>query len=133
MMAQRSLNMASGAPKTLGPSILAALSPNINLSPNMASEAISEHLISKIYLGEHAPRPPSACILTHAPSLVPPPPPPPTIISTFRHLCNWDDLSHWVNFRISQLDPATINHMPLIIIHRLHAILVMYCMYTIQM
>ena len=39
MMAQRFLNMASGAPKTLGPGILAASSPNINLSTNMASEA----------------------------------------------------------------------------------------------
>ena len=53
MMAQRSLNMASGAPKTLGPGILAALSPNVNLSTNMVSEAISEHLI---FLGEHASR-----------------------------------------------------------------------------
>ena len=58
MMAQRSLNMASGAPKTLGPGILAASSPNINLSTNIASEAISEHLILKNFLGEHAPRPP---------------------------------------------------------------------------
>ena len=31
--------------KTLGPGTLAASSPNINLSTNMASEAISEHLI----------------------------------------------------------------------------------------
>ena len=46
-MAQQSLNMASGVPKTLGPGILAASSPNINLSTNMASEAISEDLISK--------------------------------------------------------------------------------------
>ena len=49
MMAQQSLNMVSSAPKTPGPSILVALSPNIilstNLSTNMASEAISEHLI----------------------------------------------------------------------------------------
>ena len=30
---------------------------NINLSTNMASEAISEHLILKIFLGEHAPSP----------------------------------------------------------------------------
>ena len=48
VMAQRSLNMASGAPKTLKPGILAASSPNINLSTNVASEAISEHLILKI-------------------------------------------------------------------------------------
>ena len=58
VMAQRSLNMASGAPKALGPGILAASSPKINLSTNMASEAISEHLILKIFLGEHAPTPP---------------------------------------------------------------------------
>ena len=69
MMAQRSLNMASGAPKTLGPGILVASSPNVNLSTNMVSEAISEHLI---FLGEHASRLPSACVLTHAPSSVPP-------------------------------------------------------------
>ena len=36
-MAHRSLNMASGAPKTLGPGILVASSPNINLSTNMVS------------------------------------------------------------------------------------------------
>ena len=66
VMAQRSLNMASSVPKTLGPGILAASNPNINLSTSMASEAISEHLIIKIFLGEHAPRPPSACVLrTH--------------------------------------------------------------------
>ena len=45
VMAQRSLNMVSSAPKTLGPGILAASSPNINLHTNIASEAISEHLI----------------------------------------------------------------------------------------
>ena len=45
MMAQRSLNMASGAPKALGLGIQAAWSPNINLSTNMVSEAISQHLI----------------------------------------------------------------------------------------
>ena len=56
--------------------IPAASSPNINLSTNMASEVISQHLILKIFLGEHAPRPPSACVLTHTPSSVPPPPPP---------------------------------------------------------
>ena len=35
--------------------------------PKMASEAISEHLISKNFLGEHAPRPPYslACMHTH--------------------------------------------------------------------
>ena len=58
MMAQRPLNMASGTPKTLGPGILAASSPNINLSTNMASVAISEQLILKIFGGEHVPRPP---------------------------------------------------------------------------
>ena len=57
MMAQRSLNMASGASKILSPGILAALSPNINLSTNMASEAISEQLILKHFLGEHVPTP----------------------------------------------------------------------------
>ena len=31
--------------------------------PKMASEAISEHLISKNFLGEHAPRPPQSCML----------------------------------------------------------------------
>ena len=82
VMAQRSLNMASGAPKTLGPGILAASSPNINLSTNMASEAISEHLILKIFLGEHAPRPPY-CARAYAPSLVPPP-----TVGTFRRLCD---------------------------------------------
>ena len=65
--------MASGAPKALGPSIPAASSPNINLSTNMVSEAILQHLILKIFLREHALRPPSACVLTHAPSSVPPP------------------------------------------------------------
>ena len=30
----------------------------------MASETISEHLILKIFLGEHAPGPPSCCMLT---------------------------------------------------------------------
>ena len=44
--------------KTLGPGILAASNPNINLSTNMASEAISEYLILKIFLREHAPTPP---------------------------------------------------------------------------
>ena len=39
MMAQRSLNMASGTPKSLGPGILAALSPNINLSTNKQSQS----------------------------------------------------------------------------------------------
>ena len=29
----------------------------------MTSEAISEHLISKNFLGEHAPRPPYSCML----------------------------------------------------------------------
>ena len=58
LMAQRSLNMASSAPKTLGPGILTASSPNINLSTNMASEAISKYLILKIFMGEHAPRSP---------------------------------------------------------------------------
>ena len=57
-MAQQSLNMASNAAKTLGPSILAASSPNINLHTNMASEAISEYLILNVFLGEHAPAPP---------------------------------------------------------------------------
>ena len=51
--------MASGAPTlTLGPSILAASSPNINLSTNMASEAISEHLILINFSG-------GACLRTH--------------------------------------------------------------------
>ena len=54
VMAQRSLNMVSGAPKNLGPSILTPSSPNINLSINMASEAVSEHLI---FMGEHVPGP----------------------------------------------------------------------------
>ena len=58
VMAQRSLNIARGTPKALGPGIPAASSPNINLSTNMASEVISQHLILKIFLGEHAPRPP---------------------------------------------------------------------------
>ena len=49
VMAQPSLNMGSGAPKTLGPGILVASSPNINFSTNMASEVISEHLILKIF------------------------------------------------------------------------------------
>ena len=44
--------------KTLRARILVASSTNINLSTNMASEAISEHLILKIFMGEHAPRPP---------------------------------------------------------------------------
>ena len=38
--------------------IPAASSPNINLSTNMASEVISQHLILKIFMGVHAPRPP---------------------------------------------------------------------------
>ena len=60
VMAQQSLNMVRGAPNTLGPGILVALSPNINLSTNMASEAISEHLL---FLGSMPPDPPS--ISTH--------------------------------------------------------------------
>ena len=60
VMAQRSLNMACSAPKTLGPGILAASSPNINLSTNMASEAISEHLILKEFSGEACPQTPLA-------------------------------------------------------------------------
>ena len=73
-MAQRSLNMASGAPKTPGPGILAASSPNINLSTNMVSEAMSEQLILKLFWGSMPPDPPSACVSTHTPSSVPPPP-----------------------------------------------------------
>ena len=72
VMAQRSLNMASSTPKTLGPSILAASSPNINLSTNMASEAISEH----------APRPPQR-VRAYARTIIGAPP----IVSTFRRLC----------------------------------------------
>ena len=74
VMAQRSLNMASSAPKTLGPGILAESSPNINLSTNMASEAISEHLILKIFSGGACPQTPlvRACVRKHAPSSVPP-------------------------------------------------------------
>ena len=68
--------------KNTRPGILAASSPNINLSTNMASEAISEHLILKIFLGEHAPRPPY-CARAYAPSLVPPP-----TVGTFRRLCD---------------------------------------------
>ena len=45
VMAQWSLNMASSVSKTLGPSILAASRSNYKFSTNMASEAISEHLI----------------------------------------------------------------------------------------
>ena len=59
--------MASGAPTTLGPSILAASSPNINLSTNMASEAISKHLTLKKNLGGACPQTPlaCACLRTH--------------------------------------------------------------------
>ena len=74
VMAQQSLNMVSSAPKALGPSILAALSPNKSLSTNMASEVISEHLIEFSW-GRHAPRPPyhvCACACT----IISAPPPP---------------------------------------------------------
>ena len=37
-----------------------------SVCPKMASEAISEHLISKNFLGEHSPRPPQSCMLIHA-------------------------------------------------------------------
>ena len=33
--------------------------------PKMASQAISEHFISKTFLGDHAPRPPQFCMLMH--------------------------------------------------------------------
>ena len=70
--------MVSGAPKTLGPNILGASSPNINLSTKMASEAMASKVISEhlIFLGgSMPPDPPIACVLTYAPSSVPPPPP----------------------------------------------------------
>ena len=38
--------------------------PSTNLDAKMATEAISEHLINKLFLGEHAPDPPSLCVLT---------------------------------------------------------------------
>ena len=82
VMAERSLNMASGSSKTLGPSILAALSPNINLSTNMASETISEHLILNIFLGEHGPRPPW-CVHAYAHTIISAP----QIVNTFGRLC----------------------------------------------
>ena len=82
VMAQRSLNMASGTPKALGPSIPTASSPNINLSTNMASEAISQHLILNIFLGEMPPHPPSA-VRAYAHTIIGAPP----IVSTFCHLC----------------------------------------------
>ena len=89
-MAQRSQNMASGPPKALGLGIPAALSSNIKLSPNMASEAISQHLILKIFLGEHAPRPPK-WVRAYAPSSVPPPnrkylPPPMLYLERLRQI-----------------------------------------------
>ena len=72
VMAQWSLNMASGAPKTLGPGILGASSPNINLSTKMASEAISEHLI---FLGGACPQTPlvHACLHMYHHRCSPPP------------------------------------------------------------
>jgi len=42
------------------------------LSTNVASEAISEHLILENFRGEMPPDPLSMHILTHAPSMVPP-------------------------------------------------------------
>ena len=67
-------NMVSGAPETLKPGILVASSPNINLSTNRASKAISEHLIwKKKFRGEHAPDPPSIYVLSLAPLPVPSP------------------------------------------------------------
>ena len=48
--------------KNTWPSILAASSPNMNLSANMASEAISEHLI---YIGGAWPQTPLACACLH--------------------------------------------------------------------
>ena len=66
--------MVSGAPETLKPGILVASSPNINLSTNRASKAISEHLIwKKKFRGEHAPDPPSIYVLSLAPLPVPSP------------------------------------------------------------
>ena len=65
VMAQRSLNMASGTSKTLRPGILAASSPNINLSTNMASEVISEHLIFKFFSGGAGPKTPLVCACLH--------------------------------------------------------------------
>ena len=56
--------------KNTWPSILAASSPNMNLSANMASEAISEHLI--LHWGSMAPDPPSMCMLAYIPSSVSP-------------------------------------------------------------
>ena len=46
-------SIASLATETTDGEILVAF-----FSPNMSSEAISECLILKIFLGEHAPRPP---------------------------------------------------------------------------
>ena len=45
--------------------------------PKMASEAISEHLISKTFLGEHALKPPYSCMYMHACIYIP-----------LRHPCN---------------------------------------------
>ena len=49
-------SIASLATETTDGEILVAF-----FGPNMASEAISECLILKIILGEHAPRPPLPC------------------------------------------------------------------------
>ena len=69
-------------------SILAALSPNINLSTNMALEVTSEHLI---FWGSMPPHPPSTCVLMHEPSSVPPPPNrkyllPPMLLASIQNL-----------------------------------------------
>ena len=52
-----------------------------NFWPKSASEVTSEHLISKKFLGEHPPVPPSCCVLTHTAIICPPP-----LSNVFHHL-----------------------------------------------
>ena len=69
----------------------------------MTSGAITEHPIVKIFLGVHAPDPPTMCMFTRTPSLVPPQSQVPSTWRTWRKLCHHAFCRQWCSHVVIRL------------------------------
>ena len=87
VMAQWSLNMASSTPKTLGPSILAASTPNINFEYKYGFRSDLRAPNLKNFSGGACPQTP-LCMHAYTRTIIGAPP----IVSTFRRLWTWHEI-----------------------------------------